>query len=750
MGKSLILICLLAGSSLLYPQQETTKNITLCWDTSASMAARDLGKEFGLLGKLFDRYPNVGVQLLLFNVSIKEKNYQVRNGDWTRLQSDLQQQVYDGGTFYGLLEHKIANAEAYIFTDGNKLFEDDLIPLGENGTLVNSCPDHNLKFLERTALLNRGKLIDFAAMLPQSIEQVGRQDSSDNADAQLLKGTVYVDNRPIENAEVRIKGGTGFYRTDANGVFEVPATVGDSLIVSGAGTGTPQMVTVEAMAHTKVFLDDGTVQLEEVIVEEKRIASKETVNTAYGEVNKESLGYAVSSVGEDDINDSEAKLHEALDGKVSGMNITKASGWDNRSTLGKTLIRGMNSINMNNYALMVIDGIPVESSIRQDPFGAQLSNQGMTRAIGSSTVEAQMDYINPDNIESVTVLKGLAATNRFGAMGANGVIMITTKTAAFKGKKGKKKDNPALLRNNIYDAKGFSMPSAFFKALQDSGGVDEAYQTYLSLRDLNAGDAGLYLDAFAYFKDKNPERAKRAITNLVEDSPGDLAALSMAMLCVSALEAPKLSERLAVAITRLDPSNVNARYTLAKAPLKAHHYGEALKSLTTLLSGRGFGSVDASGIAKTLERDIKNMVNRYGEKLPINTLDAKYRKNISLGARLVFEWNDPGQQFEIQFVNPQQRYFNWEYSNAADRQRMTDGLKKNYALEEFEMFTSDKGKWVVNARYLGHVDPKSETPLVLKCTVYHDFGLPAQRKEHIVLHFDKAGQKKSVKTIFID
>jgi TonB-linked SusC/RagA family outer membrane protein len=151
----------------------------------------------------------------------------------------------------------------------------------------------------------------------------------------------------------------------------------------------------------------------------------EVVVTAVGiEREKKALGYSVASVNSAAITQrSESDPLRALQGKMPGVNITGAGGQPGQST--KINIRGQSSLTGNTQPLFVVDGIPFDNSVNAST-GSSLGTQYSNRAFD----------IDPNNIESVTVLKGAAAAALYGSRAANGVIVITTKAGKKTARKG--------------------------------------------------------------------------------------------------------------------------------------------------------------------------------------------------------------------------------------------------------------------------------------------------------------------------
>lgn len=203
-------------------------------------------------------------------------------------------------------------------------------------------------------------------------------------------------------ASVLVKGTTSGTVTDFDGNYSlVVPEGGKTLVFSYTGFQT-QEIAIGTSNVVDVILAEGAV-LEEIIV------------TAVGlEANKRTIGYAVQNVETDDVLASkETNLLDALNGKVAGVTVTSSAGSPGASS--SIRIRGNVSIGRSNSPLFVVDGVPIDNSeVGNDVDGVDQSN----RAID----------INPNDIASITVLKGPSATALYGVRAANGAVVITTKS----------------------------------------------------------------------------------------------------------------------------------------------------------------------------------------------------------------------------------------------------------------------------------------------------------------------------------
>ena len=224
-----------------------------------------------------------------------------------------------------------------------------------------------------------------------------------------LKGFVRdATGQPLIGVSVTIKGTTTGVQTDANGRFAITANINDVLVFTYIGY-LKKEVTVVSPAELPVELDEDSKQLSEVVV------------TALG-IKKErrSLGYSVTEVKGGELTQArEDNVANSLEGKVAGLDVTPTPGGVGAST--SVIIRGVSSLTQTSQPLYVVNGVPMENEINT-AMGQQYDNQpDLGDAIGN---------LNPDDIESMVVLKGAAASALYGSRGKAGVILITTKSGS--------------------------------------------------------------------------------------------------------------------------------------------------------------------------------------------------------------------------------------------------------------------------------------------------------------------------------
>ncbi len=229
-----------------------------------------------------------------------------------------------------------------------------------------------------------------------------------------VSGVVSDENgEPLIGVNVQVKGESSGTITDTEGKYSMTVPAGKSLLFSYIGY---KRLELKAQAQMKVQMASDAEVLNEVVV------------VGYGTMKKSDLTGSVSGVKAKDFNTGlVTSPSQLIQGRVAGVNITNNGGEPGGGVTVR--VRGSNSIRSGQDPLYVVDGVPLDASEDQQPSGASISG------IGSTGKKNPLNFLNPDDIESIDILKDASATAIYGARGANGVIMVTTK----KGVEGQSK-----------------------------------------------------------------------------------------------------------------------------------------------------------------------------------------------------------------------------------------------------------------------------------------------------------------------
>jgi TonB-linked SusC/RagA family outer membrane protein len=326
-------------------------------------------------------------------------------------------------------------------------------------------------------LLKRAVEVVFAMMLLCNSSLYAQQGTT------TISGTVTNErNEPLEGVSVTVKKGKAGTSTNGSGRFTLNAASNSVLVLSSAGFA-QQEVAVGNQTDITITLKEDVKVLDEVVA------------IGYSRQRKSDVTGAVSSVKARELNLSTPTLGQALVGKVAGVQVSQVSGAPNAGA--KIRVRGIGSVNASSEPLYVIDGYPMGGNTSSGQ-----GNGGNATSGYSPTTSGNDIFINPDDIESIEILKDAASAAIYGSRASAGVVLITTK----RGKQGGGKLeygyqaglNQLANKVEMLDAEGFA--SVFvdgrngnYKDILTARGVtwsDDFYSDDNATRILKAGQTG--------------------------------------------------------------------------------------------------------------------------------------------------------------------------------------------------------------------------------------------------------------------
>ncbi len=682
------------------------KKISIYWDASYSMKDRNLSKEFQFLDNYFKANPEIDIKLTMFsNDIILKETFNVVGGDWNGLKQELQNTVYDGATVYSNLFND-ATDEYLIFTDGIENMNRFKLSTTKPIRIISSSPNANIIELKLQADLVSGSFVYLTdQMIRPKIKTKNNEEVTTNSD---IATSNLVNPGPVKEEQE-----------------------------------------IERLSEVKV-----TATIEN------------TAMTAYGEVNRDKVGYASQTIGSEAIPLTATDATNTIVGKFSGLDLNL------NEDISKFKGRG-SSLLLSEHGLIVIDGVPMEQTgvtfggtkgnvpltlgnadagdgkgPSSDPLSKLKKSQQHLSSTGSS-FHAITSYLDPQIIESITLLKGLAATNKYGTQGNNGVLVITTKLAA--GAVATKKNDIPLGTTATYSGNAEQLQDlpdvAYINRLKNAVDVNEAFSIYLQERETHGDNASFYIDCHDYFKGWNNDLiSSRVLSNVYEIGFDDAIALRALAYKQQEVGNYKGAVQTLKRVLKLAPKQAQSYKDLAQALHFANEPREALKIYNDIDKGLRVSNTNFAGIKKTLINDTKNLIFRHQSKVSTSSVNPLYLRNIKYKSRIIFEWNDLDAEFDLNIINPQKRFFTWSHTNVENRARISQEKMQGYGLEEFYLTSADVGEWTFNAKYYGKTSGKA-TPTFVKITIFKNFGQPNQSKEIKVIRLDKQDIEQTIANI---
>lgn len=533
-------------------------------------------------------------------------------------------------------------------------------------------------------------------------------------------GTVSDDFGMLKDVNINIKGDDTGVATDSDGKYEIRAKEGDVLLFSRMGLLPTEILVEDVTRVLNVKMFEKVEELDEVTVTKEKLRNQRRlaieynsnpnlIKSAFGILDKETSGFSLRILDENDINVGTLNLGLVLNGRFAGVNAVCNRLTDElivtlRSSMGLGGAGG-------NGVLFDVDG--------------QLFDK------------LPCSFIDPANVKRIAVIPSFSGTMSYGQAARGGVVIINTKTGNFqpRDENGEVIDLARVQDNKYFDdAKAIDNVSdtpVYIQKLSVANTEEESKKIYKSVAPKYSTSYFFFLDAYNYFisKWKNNEFADKILQDnwkVFESNP--VALKSLAYIHQANGDFQKAND-LYKEVFILRPNYVQSYRDLANSYVETRNYKKAAAIFARYgyLLEEDFLTDTKKDFSILMDRELNNLIKLKGRDL----LSKRDLKKLTLddefeGTRLVFEWADSEAEFELQFVNPKNRYFSWKHSMRDNAEQIQDEKAIGYATEEYLIDESLKGTWKVNIKYLGN---KSLTPTYLKATVYYNYGDASQRKE---------------------
>jgi tetratricopeptide (TPR) repeat protein len=706
------------------------ERITLYWDTSLSMKDRAIESELELLSDYLKKVKSTNVEVVTFSSKISEtKEFPITRGKSDDLIEYLKNTHYDGATNYrDILKENVFDAQTIVvFTDGNTQFEPLKQLVYVPAFYINTSSNANKSLLQKQANYGDGYYIDLLKttkkealdfMLNEIKDEVVYTEVNYKARS-IINGIVKSDSLLVQGAKINVKSSYTQTVSDVNGNYSIEASEDDILQVSTLGM-LPKEVLVSNQKNLDINLKPDGQLLEEVLLKAK--ARKEIVLTPFGKKDINSVGYSSSEITSKDISSSHQTL-EQLIAKLPGVMITGIGDRKRYSFLVNTFATTGMFVDPN--PVIVIDDVMYVQSDGID----------------------HLPPIDLQTIVSIKAIKSVAGTNRYGTLGAYGAIEIRTNATALSEEKGSIKKPSALAKDNDYienDIKVFNdnkEPSKYVNQLNTAATFDEAKNIYYNQKkQMDVMSISFVLDASDYFTKWDKSFAQNILTNIAEFAYNNPKALLTLAYKLEALKQYDEAKYIYQRIAELRPNEAQSYRNLALIYEKTEDYTEAMNLYKQMLSNSIEG-VNFVGLEQVIANELSHLLAQHRNKVDYSDVPADYLSaKFKYDQRIVFEWNEPSAEFELQFVNPLKKFYRWSHSQLENQDRMMDEVNQGYATEEYIIDDAETGEWMINIESFTE-EASSINPTYLKYTVYKNYGLPNENEVVKVIKLYQHQQK---------
>jgi tetratricopeptide (TPR) repeat protein len=620
------------------------------------------------------------------------------------------------------VEVKIKNKNIGTLTDSDGKFslnyfesnvdDDDVFQLTVNGydTLSTSL-SRLYKFLNNTNKFYLNKI--------NSNNQWFEEDT-DNGN--FIFGKIFNVKGPIQGASIKVKNSLIEAKSDFEGFFKIKADVDDVLMINYLGMIEKQLF-IEDLSDKYVLLKTNTQILDQVTITGSSDLNDE-VDTGYGKKKKKSLGFSTSTITSEDISPAALTIVDAIRGKFANVQVAYDQDGAATGNKQKVYVRG-GSLSINNSAAAIFD---VEGFIYPDV----------------------PDFIDPQQIESITLLRSMSATNRYGSQGRGGVFLVKLKSLA---RKTKRLLNTLEVKGNDYTEQIYSVDLDSFipyyiKDYKNANSITEAKKTFFKLqKNIYELSIPFYIESYNYFKKLDYNFAVeilKTVSQKAKDNPKALKTIAYKLEESGDYEKAKIIYKR---LLNIRPEDEQTYRDLALIYIENKEYELAASMYNKMLKNK-IPNVNVLGLQETIVNEASHLYWTKADKLiltdfPLKTLKTFIPendwKNFGYDYRIVFDWNDPAVEFNIQFVDPKNKYFNWSHTIIDDKEILEDELNYGYNTEEFIIEKSDKGDWIINIENYSIED--NNNPTYIKYTVYKNYGRPNEIRKVELLDLSKLKQK---------
>ena len=516
---------------------------------------------------------------------------------------------------------------------------------------------------------------------------------------EVVTGVVKNVDGPIQGAVITVKNTFNEAVTNLKGEFSIKVTLDDTVFEITSFAMEYKEMSIKRGASMTIELDYDGQLLDEVVLKGKSKSKDQYEETAYGRKNKKSLGYSSGmEITEEDIKGTDVTVFDILR-KMPGVEIFGMPGFN------QSILFTRNRTITSQAPRVVLDGALLDQSI--------------------------LNSLSPSEISSIKLLKGLTATLRYGQLGSGGIIFIETKLGKANIVTTKEKIKSLQVKGNQYIETvpllaSVKTKSTTLVALEKATTFAQA-KAIFETQEKTISTIPFYIESSDYFLRWDKGYSFKILSTIASLAPNNIKALKAYAFILEQRAEYKKVVSIYTRILALRPDSSQGYRDLALAHQAAGDYELAFTLLYQIVYNT-IPNVDCSAIQELAYNELRHLLAFHKskvpfEKLPNELLSLNYKKDI----RMVFQWTQPDVDFDIQFVSPEGKFFNWTHTGFESKTLLQDEVSQGYAIKEHIIDDAQPGTWVVNMEFLSNERPKN--PTYLKYTVFQDYGLPTQTKK---------------------
>jgi TonB-dependent SusC/RagA subfamily outer membrane receptor len=552
----------------------------------------------------------------------------------------------------------------------------------------------------KNEVIKKEPLVTAPPIVRPQVQRTSTTNARVSGNTKIITGRI-VDNtgQAVPFASIKIKGTTIGMQADASGNFRLSARQGNVLQSSAVGFNTAEVM-IGPAATINITIEKTSADLQKVVV------------VGYSTQRRRDVIGSVQTISADRLETvSQQNIVNSLAGKVAGVQVTSSYGFAGAST--SVQIRGQNSFRPSAGTLYVVDGV----------------------------TQTSINHIDQKDIATIDVLKDENATAIFGAVAANGAVIITTKN--FKPDSLYKKIQDKIETENI--AEEPAKPNfniEIFDYLKEIKLTEKAnrYIKYLTLRQYYITRPTYFFDVATYFlKTGDKANGLTILSNLAELENGSYELYKM--LGYKLKEAGEYEGELSAfkKVKELRPNDPQSYRDCALAYLDLGNYQQALDMLYEGMTKSYSNEMDRmySGIEEIFLTEINSIIALYKNELNLKNIDKKIIIPMPSDVRVVMNWNMNNTDIDLWVTDPNGEKCFYSHKTTAMGGRISDDFTEGFGPEQFLLKTGAKGKYKIQIDYYSDTQATLAGPTTIMAEIYLHYGTTKEVKKIVTLLMQK-------------
>ena len=521
---------------------------------------------------------------------------------------------------------------------------------------------------------------------------------------------------PLALVNIIIKNTEKGTQTNEFGRYVLNGSPGDTLLFTYLGMHSHQIEVFETPYEFNVSLQSSDIEIEEVEIKARRVrtqvqllkeypTNKNLVKTSWGILDKEIFSGSIRIVDGDMLINVGTDFLTSLNGLLPNLKIIR----NNPNAPGRVFVYLSSMAQTTNpTAFFEVDGV-----LQKSP----------------------PTYLLSSDIERIAVLERSSAISRYGSDGLGGVIIVNTKAQAAMDELGvdRSYEKKLLLDSMTLEAYNYEnyvpFTSVYLTSLAKLKNKKKAFSIHEIQKQNHLDNPYYFLEVFDFLASRwqNSYEVKELNKEIINRFQNNVPALKTLAYLQEKYGNYKSALSVYLKILAQKTDHAQSHRDVANAFVQSGDNRKALNRYTgfgtssKLLTSNPF---DAQGEDLLMTTEIRNILSRDGNKL-LDSFDVEHVEKVFQRTRLVFDWNNPGAKFDLQFINPEGYYDSWQnYPDSGSQD--WQARDRRYYCEQFFLDDEIKGNWNINLYYHGN---QSDFPTYLKLSIYRDYGLPSQSLE---------------------